>query len=129
LQYIQSKLCLKGFNPDCQPDGDKGIVDFSPIQDAVQKLRMGEFDFVYLPNTRWFAGEEAKDSRSDEMAKGIAQYADAYVNDAFGSWQPHTSTVGFPKYLPAYAGLLMQKEVDHLGMLFEPEQPLLSIVA
>jgi phosphoglycerate kinase len=34
------------------------------------------------------------------------------VNDAFGSWQPHVSTLGVAKFLPSYAGLLMQRECE-----------------
>lgn len=38
----------------------------------------------------------------------LAGLADVYVNDAFGSWQPHTSTFHVTKYLPSFAGLCMQ---------------------
>ena len=80
-------------------------------------------DFVYLPNTRWFKGEEAKDESTDVMAKSLAQFADVYINDAFGSWQAHCSTYTIANYLPSYAGLLMQKEISNLQKIFEPKHP------
>ena len=44
----------------------------------------------------------------------LAGLADVYVNDAFGSWQPHASTYHITKYLPSYAGLCMQVRVSSL---------------
>ena len=55
--------------------------------------------------------------------------ADIFVNDAFGSWQPHTSTVRVNKYLPSYAGFLMQKELLNLDRIYNPQAPLVSVVA
>lgn len=129
VRYLYTKLQLKGLVPECPADGNKGIKDFSPIGKAIASLKKGAADFVYLPNTRWFSGEEAKDNKAEEMAEGITQYADVFINDAFGSWQAHTSTVGFAKKLPSYAGLLMQKEINNLDTLFDPQRPMLSIVA
>ncbi|HPH61687.1 MAG TPA: phosphoglycerate kinase, partial [Candidatus Syntrophosphaera sp.] len=86
-------------------------------------------DFVYLPNTRWFHGEESKNEDSDALAAKLASFADLYINDAFGSWQPHSSTYNVTKYLPSYAGLLMLKEIANLQKVFEPSQPLVSVVA
>lgn len=129
VEYLQTKLKLKGFIAECVADGDQGIKNFEPIAEAINKMKSGNCDFVYLPNTRWFAGEEAKDEKAEIMAKGISQYADVYINDAFGSWQAHCSTIGFPKYLPSFAGLLMIQEIDNLQAVFEPKKPLLSIVA
>jgi phosphoglycerate kinase len=84
---------------------------------------------VYLPNTRWFHGEESKNEDSDALAAKLASFADLYINDAFGSWQPHASTYNVTKYLPSYAGLLMLKEIANLQKVFEPSQPLVSVVA
>jgi phosphoglycerate kinase len=59
----------------------------------------------------------------------LAGLADIFVNDAFGSWQPHASTVRVNKYLPSYAGFLMQKELINLERIFNPEQPFVAVVA
>ena len=55
---------------------------------------------------------------------------DAYVNDAFGvSHRRHASVVGPPPYLPSAAGLLLQKEIEALGLLLgEPDQPFVAVV-
>ncbi len=129
VDYLHSKLELNCMVPDCKIDGTKGITDYSCIESSINQLRAGKIDLVYLPNTRWFCGEEAKDDRADVMAKSLAKYADVFINDAFGSWQAHASTYGLAKYLPSYAGLLMCKEITHLESVFAPQCPMLSIVA
>ena len=129
VKYLEEKLQLKGIIPECIASGPEGITDLSPILPAVQKLMACEVDFVYLPNTRWFKGEEAKDESADILAQRWASFADLYINDAFGSWQAHASTYNITKFLPSYAGLLMIKEVQNLEKVFNPQRPLLSVVA
>lgn len=53
-------------------------------------------------------GEEDKGANMERFVVQLAGLADVYVNDAFGSWQPHASTYHITKYLPSYAGLCMQ---------------------
>jgi len=84
---------------------------------------------VYLPNTRWFKGEEAKDESREILGKELADIADIFVNDAFGSWQPHASTILPAQYIPAYSGILMQKEVHHLDSVLNPQKPFVAVVA
>jgi phosphoglycerate kinase len=86
---------------------------------------------VYLPNARWFAGEEGHfgEDLSQRFAAQLAGVADVFVNDAFGSWQPHVSTWGVTKLLPSYAGLLMQKEIKALDALLHPTRPFLAVIA
>ncbi len=129
VQYLDQQLSLKGFVPQMEAQDEFGITDLSPLADAVAKLKSGEADYVYLPNTRWFKGEEAKDGTEDIFAKDLASYADLYVNDAFGSWQPHASTYSVTKYLPSYAGLLMMTEIENLDAVLEPKRPMVAVVA
>ncbi len=129
VKYLDAKLQLKGYVPQLVAEGNQGIKDFSPMIEAVRTLKDGEFDYLYLPNTRWFNGEEAKDESADALAKQLAGFAEVYINDAFGSWQAHATTYGVTKYLPSYAGLLMQKEVEHLQAVFNPQRPLIAVVA
>jgi phosphoglycerate kinase len=51
------------------------------------------------------------------------------VNDAFGSWQPHASTVTITGLLPSYAGFLLQQEIAHLDGVMSPVRPFLAVVA
>lgn len=129
VKYLENKLQLRGLVPVCQADGTNGITDLAPLGAAVQELKDGKADFVYLPNTRWFKGEESKDDATELLAKKLASFADDYVNDAFGSWQPHASTYNITRFLPSYAGLLMLKEIGNLQSIFEPRRPLVSVVA
>jgi phosphoglycerate kinase len=94
-------------------------------QDALNRLRNGEM--LLLENLRFHAEEERNDP---EFAKALAAYADVYVNDAFGTaHRAHASTVGVPKLLPAYAGFLMEQEIEHLSMLLEhPARPFAAII-
>jgi phosphoglycerate kinase len=83
-------------------------------------LREGEL--LVLENLRFHAGEEANDP---EFASQLARLADVYVNDAFGTaHRAHASTAGVAKYLPAVAGLLMNRELEVMGRLLDdPERP------
>jgi len=94
-------------------------------EDAVKRLRPGEV--LLLENLRFHAEEERNDPG---FAAALASYADIYVNDAFGSaHRAHASTVGIAKLLPAYAGLLMEREIEMLSKLLEaPERPFAAIL-
>jgi phosphoglycerate kinase len=94
-------------------------------EDAVKRLRPGEL--LLLENLRFHAEEEANDP---EFAAQLASYADLYVNDAFGTaHRAHASTVGVPKILPGYAGLLMERELKALSNLLEaPAKPFAAIL-
>jgi phosphoglycerate kinase len=92
---------------------------------AVDKLRPG--DLILLENLRFHAEEEANDP---DFAKALAEMADIYVNDAFGSaHRAHASTEGIAHYLPAVAGLLMEREVSALSRLMEkPAKPFHTVI-
>jgi phosphoglycerate kinase len=94
-------------------------------EDAIRRLKPGEC--ILLENLRFHAEEEKNDP---EFAKALASYADVYVNDAFGTaHRAHASTEGIAHILPAYAGLLMEKEIEFLGKLMEnPERPFAAII-
>jgi 3-phosphoglycerate kinase len=94
-------------------------------EDAIKRLRPGEC--ILLENLRFHAEEEKNDPA---FAKALASYADVYVNDAFGTaHRAHASTEGIARLLPAYAGLLMEKEIEFLGKLMEnPERPFAAII-
>ena len=130
VEYLQNKLDLNIHVPEFKEDKGKGYTELDgSITDKVQELKSGNIDAIYLPNTRWFYGEESKGEASDKLARQMAGLADVFVNDAFGSWQAHTSTVGINKHLPSYAGLLMQKELQNLQRIFNPDKPFVSVVA
>jgi len=94
-------------------------------EDAVKRMRPGEA--ILLENLRFHAEEEKNDPA---FARALASYADIYVNDAFGTaHRAHASTVGIAEYLPAYAGLLMEREIAALSSLLEnPRRPFAAIL-
>jgi phosphoglycerate kinase len=79
-----------------------------------------------LENTRFDPGETTNDP---DVARRLAEGMDLYVNDAFGSaHRAHASTEAVAHLLPAYAGLLMLQELDHLGRLLgEVERPFVLV--
>ncbi len=94
-------------------------------EDAVKRMRNGEA--ILLENLRFHAAEEKNDP---VFAQQLANYADIYVNDAFGTaHRAHASTVGIATLLPAYAGLLMEREIAMLSSLLEnPKRPFAAIL-
>ena len=97
-----------------------------PARRAIEKAGSG--GVVLLENLRFHPGEEKNDPG---FAKELAQLADAYINDAFGSaHRAHASTEGIVHHVGlAAAGLLMAKEVEHLGRALErPEHPFVAIL-
>ncbi len=88
---------------------------------------MSNGDVVLLENLRFHPEEEANDPA---FARALANLADVFVNDAFGTaHRAHASTVGIAKFLPAVAGLLMEKELTYLSQALEdPARPLVAIL-
>jgi phosphoglycerate kinase len=129
VEYLEHKLALRIEVPKLPTTEINGITDLSKLMEYVVRLKKGEIQMLYLPNTRWFKGEESKDEASETLAMELSRLAEIFINDAFGSWQPHVSTYNITQYLPSYAGLLMEKEVKHLEDVFEPQRPLVSVVA
>lgn len=106
-------------------------VDLAPgvvgeeVASAVGELADGEV--ILLENTRYEPGETGNDP---ELAQGLADLADLYVDDAFGAaHRAHASTEGVAHLLPAYAGLLLEREVRELtAILDEPVRPLVVVL-
>ena len=95
------------------------------VEQALRAMKPG--DVVLLENVRFHPEEEKNDP---EFARRLASGFDLYVNDAFGTaHRAHASTEGVAHVLPAYAGLLLEKELVQLGgLLEEPKRPFLAII-
>ena len=131
VEYLNRKLEADLVIPKLPADPEWGITKMddavlAPLLDRLKSRRIGG---LYLPNTRWFAGEESKDAKTQALAAEWASMADLYVNDAFGSWQAHASTFDVAKALPACAGFLMQKELGNLTRVLAAEPPFVAVVA
>ena len=81
---------------------------------------------IFLENLRFNPGEEKNEKK---FAKSLAQLADIYINDAFAvSHRNHASVSIIKKYLPSFAGPLLEKEILNLNKVLNPKQPLISII-
>ena len=95
------------------------------VEAAVRAMRDG--DIVMLENVRFHAGETKNDPG---FARQLASLGELYVNDAFGTaHRAHASTAGIAQFLPAVAGLLMEREIKTLGRIMsDPPHPLVAII-
>jgi len=95
------------------------------VEAAVKAMHDG--DIVMLENVRFHPGETKNDPA---FAKQLAALGEIYVNDAFGTaHRAHASTVGIAQYLPAVAGLLMDREISTLGRIMsDPPHPMVGII-
>lgn len=95
------------------------------VENTISKMNDG--DIILLENVRFYAEEEANDA---EFSKKLASLGEIFVNDAFStSHRAHASTEGITKYLPSYAGLLMEEEINALTKALEnPAHPAIAIV-
>jgi phosphoglycerate kinase len=92
----------------------------SDVEELAKELGPG--DVLMLENSRFEPGETSNDP---ELARALARLADVYVNDAFGAaHRAHATTEGVAHLLPAYGGLLLEREVEELdAMRVDPTPP------
>jgi phosphoglycerate kinase len=106
-------------------DADRANYAIAPVAQRLGEL-VDDSRVRVLENTRFNPGETKNDSAyAAELAAGM----DLYVNDAFGSaHRAHSSTEAVAHILPAYAGLLLEEELEHLGRLLgEVERPFVLV--
>ena len=106
-------------------DEDRARFSLGPVEARLREL-LPDDRIAVLENTRFSPGETKNDPA---FARELAEGCDLYVNDAFGSaHRAHASTEGVAHLLPAYAGLLLLDELEHLGRLLgEVERPFVLV--
>lgn len=99
------------------------IQDF--VHEHIENMKPGEV--VLLENLRQDEGEVENNT---SFARGLSRLADIYVNDAFAvSHRRHASIVGIPKFLPSYAGILLEQEIASLSSVMKKtKKPFLFIL-
>ena len=109
-----------------RPKGSDPAFSLKPVEARLRELVPDE-RIRLLENTRFDPRETANDP---EYARELAAHCDLFVNDAFGSaHRAHASTEGVAHLLPAYAGLLLLRELEELGSLLEdPELPFVAVL-
>jgi phosphoglycerate kinase len=107
-----------------RPKGRDPALSMKPVEARLRELFDGEV--TVLENTRFDPGETKNDPG---FARRLAEGQDVFVEDAFGSaHRAHASTVGVAELLPAYAGLLLERELQELGRLLgEVERPFVLV--
>jgi phosphoglycerate kinase len=108
-----------------RPKGPDPAFSMRPVEERLRSLLPDERIRV-LENTRFDPGETKDDP---EFARELADGSEVFVQDAFGSvHRAHASTVGVAELLPAYAGLLLERELAELGKLLgEVERPFVLV--
>jgi phosphoglycerate kinase len=117
------RVCSHLGRPKMEEDRTKYAM--APVAARLRELLPDERVHV-LENTRFDPGETKNDER---FARELAEGCDLYVDDAFGSaHRAHSSTEAVAHLIPAYAGLLLLAELEHLGRLLgEVERPFVLI--
>jgi len=117
------RVCSHLGRPKTEEDRARYAIE--PVADRLRELLRDERVEV-LENTRFDPRETKNDP---EYARELADGSELYVNDAFGSaHRAHASTVGVAELLPAYAGLLLLDELEHLGRLLgDVERPFVLV--
>jgi phosphoglycerate kinase len=108
-----------------RPKGFDAALSMRPVEERLRELVPDE-RLVVLENTRF----DPRETENDEsFARELADGRDLFVNDAFGSaHRAHASTVGVAKILPAYAGLLLERELEELRKLLgDVERPFVLV--
>jgi phosphoglycerate kinase len=114
----------------------KKLAEWLDIKSEPAKIMLDDINFpayeineqiIMLENIRFDEREEKND---DEFAKELASLGDIFVNDAFAvCHRTHASVVGITKYLPSYAGYLIEKEIRNLDkLIIEPERPFVLVM-
>ena len=109
-----------------RPKGEDPAFSLKPVEERLGTL-LDDPRIAVLENTRFHPGETKNDP---ELARELADASDLYVNDAFGSaHRAHASTEGVAHLLPAYAGLLLERELEELGsLLADPARPYVAVL-
>jgi phosphoglycerate kinase len=108
-----------------RPKGFDAAFSMRPVEERLRELVTDE-RLVVLENTRF---DPRETENEESFARELARDRDLFVNDAFGSaHRAHASTVGVAEILPAYAGLLLERELEELGKLLgEVERPFVLV--
>lgn len=114
VKYLKKRMNV-GFIPDFRTEAARKIIE-----------NMTEGGVVVCENLRL----DDREAKNDPIfAKYLASFGDIYVNDAFAvTHRAHASVIGITKYLPSYAGLLIEDEIKHLSLALNPKHPFLFIL-
>jgi phosphoglycerate kinase len=129
ISYLEEKLLNKIVVPDFPIDPQWGITQLDDVMKSpIQDLKKGKTGMVYLPNIRWFQGEQGSGDERERFASWLAGLGDLYVNDAFSAWRAHVSTYDITRHLSSFAGLQLQEELLNIHKVLDPKRPFLGVI-
>lgn len=102
------------------------IDGFNEFEHGSKVAKIGNGKIALLENLRFNIGEK---KNSKVFAKNLSKFGEIYINDAFAvSHRAHASVSAVKKYLPSYAGLLLEKEVKNLSRALDGRNPLIAVI-
>jgi phosphoglycerate kinase len=129
IPYLEEKLLNKIVVPDFPIDPQWGITQLDEaVKSHIEDLKKGKMGMIYLPNIRWFQGEQGSGDERERFAGWLAGLGDLYVNDAFSAWRAHGSTYDIARHLPSYAGFQLQEELLNIHKVLDPERPFVGVI-
>jgi phosphoglycerate kinase len=129
ISYLEKKLLNKIVVPDFPIDPQWGITQLDDsVKSHIEDLKKGKMGMIYLPNIRWFQGEQGSGDERERFAGWLAGLGDLYVNDAFSAWRAHVSTYDITRHLPSYAGFQLQEELLNIHKVLDPERPFVGVI-
>lgn len=130
IPYLMEKLLTKIVVPDFPIDPQWGITQPNDaMRSLIEDLKKGKIGMIYLPNIRWFQGEQGSGDERERFAGWLAGLGDLYVNDAFSAWRAHGSTYDITRHLPSYAGFQLQEELLNIHRVLNPKRPFVAVIA
>jgi phosphoglycerate kinase len=129
ISYLEEKLLQKIVVPDFPIDPQWGITQLDDaVKSHIEDLKKGKMRMIYLPNIRWFQGEQGSEDERERFAGWLAGLGDLYVNDAFSAWRAHGSTYDITRHLPSYAGFQLQEELLNIHKVLDPQRPFVGVI-
>jgi 3-phosphoglycerate kinase len=104
----------------------KFVEDCIGLQVGSEVAKMKEGEILLLENIRFY--QEELDNNT-KFARELASYSDIYVNDSFGvNHRKQASLSAIKQFLPAYAGLLVENEIEKLNKILKPKKPMVIVI-
>lgn len=130
IPYLTEKLGTRIVVPDFPIDPQWGItlLDDS-MRSPIEDLKKGKIAIIYLPNIRWFQGEQGSGAERERFVEWLVGLGDIYVNDAFSAWRAHGSTYDIARHLPSFAGFQLQEELLNVDRVLAPQRPFVAVIA
>jgi phosphoglycerate kinase len=129
ISYLEKKLLNKIVVPEFPIDPQWGITQLDDVMKShIEDLKKGKMGMIYLPNIRWFQGEQGSGDERERFAGWLAGLGDLYVNDAFSAWRAHGSTYDITRHLPSYAGFQLQEELLNIHKVLDPKRPFVGVI-